>query len=49
MQLDPPRREEAEKLLCLALADAERMEIPEAGQIRGVLAHFGWDTSKNNS
>jgi tetratricopeptide (TPR) repeat protein len=49
MQLDPPRREEAEKLLCLALADAERMGIPEAAQIREILAGFGWDTSKNNS
>jgi len=29
-------------LLRLALAEAERMGIPEAGQIREIMAHFGF-------
>jgi|GEM_PF-1663694 len=41
MQLDPPQAEEAGALLRLALAEAQRMQIPEAGQIEGIMVHFG--------
>jgi len=34
MQLDPPQAEEAGALLRLALAEAQRMKIPEAGRGR---------------
>ncbi len=41
MQLDPPQADEAGALLRLALAEAQRMRIPEAGQILQVMADFG--------
>lgn len=34
-------RPEARRLLCLALADARRLRLPEAQQIEEILAHFG--------
>ena len=37
LKLSPPRRDEANTLLCQALADARRMNIPEANQIRMIL------------
>ena len=41
LQLNPPRRDEANTLLCQALADARRMNIPEANQIRMILMSNG--------
>ncbi|ALG69153.1 tetratricopeptide repeat protein [Beggiatoa leptomitoformis] len=43
MQLTPPRRAEANQLLCLALQSARKMQIPEAGLIEEWLQHFGMD------
>jgi len=40
MQLEPPRRKEANQLLCQALQAAQQMRIPEAGQIEEYLQHF---------
>ena len=40
MQFKPPRRPEANQLLCEALQAAQKMRIPETGQIRGILEHF---------
>ncbi|OUD15529.1 CHAT domain-containing protein [Thioflexithrix psekupsensis] len=40
MQFNPPRRAEANQLLCEALHAAQQMRIPEAGQIRQILQHF---------
>lgn len=40
MQLSPPRRAEANQLLCQALRAAEKMRIPEAGQIEKWLQYF---------
>ncbi|WP_353572778.1 tetratricopeptide repeat protein, partial [Candidatus Albibeggiatoa sp. nov. BB20] len=40
MQFTPPRRPEANQLLCEALHAAQQMRIPEAEQIRGILRHF---------
>lgn len=37
LKLDPGRKEEANRLLCLALSDARRMNIPEAEIIRNIL------------
>lgn len=34
-------RQEARRLLCLALADARRLRLPEAQQIEAILAHVG--------
>ena len=34
-------REEARRLLCLALADARRMKLPEAEQIEAILEQTG--------
>jgi len=36
-------REEAERLLRLALAAADDMRLPEAGQIREILTNAGFD------
>ncbi|ALG69151.1 tetratricopeptide repeat protein [Beggiatoa leptomitoformis] len=43
MVMTPPRRAEANQLLCLALQSARKMQIPEAGQIEAWLQHFGMD------
>jgi hypothetical protein len=40
MQFTPPRRAEANQLLCQALRAAKKMRIPEAKQIRQVLKRF---------
>jgi len=40
MQFTPPRRAEANALLCQALRAAEKMRIPEAGQIKEILQYF---------
>jgi tetratricopeptide (TPR) repeat protein len=40
MQLEPPRRNEANQLLCQALHAAQQMRIPEAGQIEAILQGF---------
>jgi hypothetical protein len=40
MQFNPPRRAEANQLLCEALHAAQQMRIPEAGQIRMILQDF---------
>ncbi len=37
LQFTPPRRKEANHLLCLALTDARRMNIPEAETIQNIL------------
>lgn len=41
LKFDPPRRAEANQLLCQALTAAKRMNIPEAGQIRMILIENG--------
>jgi len=40
MEMTPPRRTEANALLCQALRAAEKMRIPEAGQIERILKRF---------
>ena len=40
MKMTPPRRAEANALLCQALRAAEKMRIPEAGQIERILKRF---------
>jgi len=40
MQFTPPRRAEAQALLCQALRAAEKMRIPEVGQIERILQYF---------
>jgi len=40
MEMTPPRRAEANALLCQALRAAEKMRIPEAGQIERILQYF---------
>jgi CHAT domain-containing protein/tetratricopeptide (TPR) repeat protein len=40
MQFEPPRRQEANQLLCEALQAAQQMRIPEAGQIRRILKRY---------
>ena len=34
-------RDEARRLLCLAIADARRMQLPEAQQIEAILQQHG--------
>ena len=43
MKFTPPRREEANQLLCLALAAARKMRIPEEKTIEEWLQHFEMD------
>ena len=43
MKFTPPRREEANQLLCVALAAARKMRIPEEQQIERILQHFEMD------
>jgi hypothetical protein len=42
MQQNPPDKAEAARLFELALADAQRLRLPEAGQIEGIMRQFGF-------
>ncbi|EIJ42569.1 NB-ARC domain-containing protein [Beggiatoa alba B18LD] len=43
MQFSSPRRTEANQLLCQALQSAQKMRIPEAGQIEAILQDYNMD------
>ena len=49
MKFTPPRREEANQLLCLALASARNMRIPEEKTIEEALQHFEMNCLNLNS
>jgi hypothetical protein len=49
LEFTPPRREEANQLLCLALVAARKMRIPQEQQIKGILQHFEMDCLNLNS
>ncbi|MDD2816764.1 MAG: NB-ARC domain-containing protein [Thiotrichaceae bacterium] len=49
MKFTPPRREEANQLLCLALAAARKMRIPQEQWIEGILQRFEMDCLNLNS